>query len=167
LDSAVTIYNRRSNGNAAEPVEQFHAAIFEKYPLFNHIVHFSSHAVVSVMKSAKKIPALIDDFAQMAGSDARVCGPRSTQRDIRYAAAALRGRNCVLVRGIGAVCCAANESDCAALLSLTEKNALVYVNALAYGPRGPSGTPKPLSFIDRKLLRFVYKRVYSKKEAIE
>jgi L-fuculose-phosphate aldolase len=141
-------------------VEQFYAAIRKKYPRFTHIMQVSSPSIKAVMHHAKKLPALIDDFAQMAGSDARVCGPLSTQKDIRHAVV-LGGRNCVLVRGLGAVCCAENESDCTALLSLAEKNALVYVNALAYNPRGRN--PKPLSYIDRTLMRFVYKRVYSKK----
>jgi L-fuculose-phosphate aldolase len=142
-------------------VEQFYGAIRKKYPRFNYIMDLPSRTVEAVMNRAAKLPALIDDFAQMAGSDAKVCGPLSTERDIHQAVAALGGRNCVLVRGIGAVCCAENESDCAALLLLTEKNALVYVNALAYDPRGRP--PKPLSYMDRKLMRFVYKRIYSKK----
>jgi L-fuculose-phosphate aldolase len=170
------------SGTDLRPVEQLHAAIYKQYPDFNHIAQLSSPAVETVTQSTKKLPALIDDFAQMAGSDAKVRGPlsaRHLQRDIRQAVAALRGGNCVFVRGIGAVCCAAKESDCTALLSLVEKNALAYVNALAYDPHGssdpsgssgshgPSGTPKPLSYIDRKLMRFVYQLVYSKKEAIK
>jgi L-fuculose-phosphate aldolase len=166
-NGAAAVYSKSSGEKSAGPVEQFHAAIYKKYPGFKHIAHLSSRAVETVMKSTKRMPALIDDFAQMAGSDVKVCGPLSTQQDIRRAAAALRGRNCILVRGIGAVCCAAKESDCTALVSLTEKNALVYVNALAYSPQGLSGAPKPLSYIDRKLMRFVYKLAYSKKEAAE
>jgi L-fuculose-phosphate aldolase len=147
-----------ANGAGAE---QFYGAIHKKYPCFKYIMPLSSQTVEAVMDRAGKLPALIDDFAQMAGSDAKVCGPLSTQRDIQQALAALGGRNCVLVRGIGAVCCADKESDCRDLLLLTEKNALVYVNALAYSPRGRA--PKPLSYMDRKLMRFVYKRIYSKK----
>lgn len=71
---------------------------------------------------------------------------------------AIRGRNCVCVRGIGAVCCIADEDDCSALLALVEKNALAWLHA------AETGSVPTLSWLDKKLMRFVYTTKYSKKK---
>ena len=142
------------------PIERLHSAIYIKYPQFNYIMQMSSLAVETAAESNAVIPALLDDFAQMVG-DAKICQALSAdnvRRAIRRISGALNGRNCVYVRGAGVLCCAADEADCAALLSLTEKNALACANALSYG------RPKPLPYIDRTLQRLVYKLAYSKKK---
>jgi L-fuculose-phosphate aldolase len=147
--------------DAMSPIERLHAAVYTGYPQFNHIMQMSSLAVETVMGSLKTMPTLLDDFAQMVGPDVKICGPLSThnlRQAIQRVSRALGGQNCVCVQGAGALCCAADEADCAALLSLVEKNALACANALAYG------VPKPLSYIDRKLQRLVYTLTYSKKK---
>jgi hypothetical protein len=103
------------------------------------------------------LPAMIDDFAQMAGPDAKIVdiGPAAGPANIKRAARRLRGRNCLGVAGLGFLCCAGNDADCSALLSLLEKNCLVFL-------RG-QGTAKPLSVPDRLLMRAVYQLKYSKK----
>jgi L-fuculose-phosphate aldolase len=144
--------------------EALYIALYRAYPEFKIIMRLSSEAVTKVMEKRKIIPAVLDDFAQMGGMDVKVCPelpsvcsaemPRAADAVVR----AIRGRNCVCVEGLGAVCCAANESDCTALLSLVEKNALACVNASSMRP------VPTLSWLDRKLMRFVYLTKYSKKK---
>jgi L-fuculose-phosphate aldolase len=146
-------------------VEAIHAALYKAYPHFKTIMHLESKIVSSVMESTAVVPALLDDFAQMAGSDLRICpvmpvpGPRGAGGEaLARVVRAIKGRNCVCVRELGALCCAADESDCAALVSLVEKNALAYLNAR------DKGYVPALSWLDKKLMRFVYLTKYSKKK---
>lgn len=141
--------------------EALHAALYKAYPDFNTIMHLETEAVFKVMESAKVLPAVLDDFAQIAGPDAKICpaplSARKPEAAIAKIARALKGRNSVFVRGLGALCCAENDTDCAALLALVEKNALAYLFAAS------SGKVPELSLAERKLMRHVYVTQYSKK----
>jgi L-fuculose-phosphate aldolase len=140
-------------------VEQLHAAIYAAYPSFNCIKHLISPAVESVMRQGKTMPALLDDFAQMAGRDAAIVTAKNlTGEAIRRVTRKLKGRNVVCLSGFGAICCEKDEEDCGAVMTLVEKNALTYVNAAR------RRRPKPLSFFDRVLMRFVYTTNYAKKK---
>lgn len=143
------------------PVAALHAAIYRAYPAFASIMHLSSEIIRKAMEAAAFLPAVLDDFAQMVGGDMKACGalsPVDLQSAIRAAVRGLRGRNCVYIRGLGAIGCAATAADCGAVLTLAEKNALAYLNARANGPVAA------LSLLDRKLMRLVYTRKYSKKK---
>ncbi len=146
-----TITGGTSGGDIAARV---HAALYTACPQFETILHRASPAVEAVLSAAGKLPALIDDFAQIVGGDARRCDAG----DIAGITRAIKGRGGVLVSGLGAVACAKEASDAEAILTLMEKNALAWLNAAAYG------TPKALPWLDRKLMRIVYTRKYSKQK---
>ncbi len=131
-----------------------HAALYTACPQFKTILHRASPAVEAVLAAAGKLPALIDDFAQIVGGDARRC----EAGDLAGITRAVKGRGGVLVSGLGAVACAKDASDAEAILTLMEKDALTWLNAAVYG------TPKALPWLDRKLMRFVYTRKYSKQK---
>jgi len=139
--------------------EMLHAVIYAVYPAFHFIAHYSSASVLAVMENAKIMPAMLDDFAQMVGTDVKIV--RAQRENLTKAASLdamnkLDGRNCVCVDGMGAVCCAGDETDCTALMMIIEKNALACVHA------GKSGQVKPLPLLDRSLMRFVYTHKYAK-----
>lgn len=143
------------------PVAALHAAIYSAYPAFASIMHLSSEVLREAMEDTNDLPAVLDDFAQLVGGDMKACGPLSPsdpQSAIRAAMRGLKGRNCVYIRGLGAIGCAATAQDCGAVLALSEKNALAYLNARASGPVAA------LPWLDRKLMRLVYTRKYSKKK---
>lgn len=118
---------------------------------YNHVMILASDAVKSAMNQTDILPAIIDDFAQMVGGDMKSA---TTQNAVRR----LKGRNAVFIKGIGALCCAEEESDVRAILTLVEKNALAFLNAKK------NGDSPELSFFDKKLMRFVYLKKYSKKK---
>jgi hypothetical protein len=101
------------------------------------------------------MPAMIDDFAQLAGVDIRVLSGLE-EAETTKAVRLLKGRNCLAIRGLGILCCAGNESDCSALADLAEKNCLAFLQG--------QGQVKPLSLVDRLLMRAVYLHKYSKKK---
>ena len=136
-----------------------HAAIYAAYPEFHYIAHLSSAPVIAAMKNTGVMPAMLDDFAQIAGSDAKIEKPpeaKLTKAALQNIKKNLNNRNCLCIDGWGAVCCASDESECTAIMNIVEKNALACVHA------GKSGQLKPLPFIDRKLMRFNYTHKYSK-----
>ena len=137
-----------------------HAAIYTAYPDIRHIAHIGSAPVLGAMEKQEIMPAMLDDFAQMVGVDAKIdrtpC-EKITQAAAQGIAKKLRNRNCLCVEGMGALCCAGDESDCSALMMIVEKNALACVHA------AKTGKAAPLSFIDRQLMRFVYTHKYAKK----
>ncbi|MEA4969027.1 MAG: class II aldolase/adducin family protein [Candidatus Pelethousia sp.] len=143
------------------PVATLHAAIYRAYPAFAGIMHLSSEVLREAMEGTSALPAVLDDFAQLAGGDMKACGalsPADPQSAIRAAVRGLKGRNCVYIRGLGAIGCAATAEDCGAVLALSEKNALAYLNARASGP------VDALPWLDRKLMRLIYTRKYSKRK---
>ncbi|MDR1929201.1 MAG: class II aldolase/adducin family protein [Treponema sp.] len=146
-------------GGGNTPLEKLHGAIYRAHPSFGCIMHFNSDAVQGVMERTERMPALLDDFAQMAGRDIAVVRTEDLSGEAPgRIAGKLKGRNAVLVSGLGAVCCEKDEADCGAVMTLVEKNALTYVNAAQFG------TPRALSFLDRVLMRFVYTVNYAKKK---
>jgi len=127
-------------------------SIRREYPEYKCVMLLDSNVVKTAMEKTDAIPAIIDDFAQIVGSDARVVDEAIAQDTIK----GLKGRNAVCIKGIGALCCAGDESDCRAIMTLVEKNTLAYINA-KYNGDSPG-----LSFFDKKLMRYFYIKKYSK-----
>ena len=71
---------------------------------------------------------------------------------------AMKGRNAVLVPGVGAVCCADEESDLEAIAAIVRKGCMTAMYA-------ETCSAKPLSVWDCCLMRLVYQLKYSKKKA--
>jgi len=134
---------------------KIHSSLLRANPSAKVLIHRNSETCGAVLKTEKEMPAILDDFAQMAGSGAMCLSSDNTAQVVN----AMKKSNAVLVKGLGAVCYAEDESDTGALLTLTEKNALTFLNATRYGK------PPALSLLDRKLMRFVYQNKYSKKKS--
>ena len=90
----------------------------------------------------------IDDFAQIVGPNAYVVKNRRDK-----IASALKNRNAVLVKGIGAICTGKTADDAEAVGMIVSKNcaAACYVRKAG-----------PMSFIDARLQRYIYLKKYSK-----
>ncbi len=106
--------------------------------------------VMECCDSGMKLMPFIDDFAMIVGPDAACVDNRNAE--IRKA---LRGRNAVLVKGLGAICTGKTPDDAEAVAMIVSKNA-----AAACYIRGA----KPLNPADARLQRMVYLRKYSKRK---
>jgi hypothetical protein len=139
---------------SGEPAaESYCAAIFSAWPKITNIAYYNSPSVMSAMAEAgHAVPAVLDDYAQMIGVNAKIA------RSPKSAAGKLKGRNAVFIKGVGVLCCAGSESDCSAIMTLAEKNAMAYVLADRYGK------VTPISYIDRRIMRHIYVTKYSKKK---
>lgn len=101
----------------------------------------------------KTLHAQLDDMAQMLGSHVN-CVKASPRKVVK----ALRERDAVFVQGVGAVVKAIDPDDREALRLLTEKSALCALHTAGTGARAR------LSTVDTALMRFVYKKKYSKRK---
>jgi L-ribulose-5-phosphate 4-epimerase len=101
----------------------------------------------------KTLRAQLDDMAQMLGSHV-ACVKAKPKKVIR----ALEQRDAVFVRGVGAVVKADDPDDREALKILTEKSALCALHTAG------AGAKVRLKTADTALMRFVYKKKYSKRK---
>ena len=101
----------------------------------------------------KTLHAQLDDMAQMLGSHVN-CVKASPRKVVK----ALRERDAVFVQGVGAVVKAIDPDDREALRLLTEKSALCALHTAGTDARARLGT------VDTALMRFVYKKKYSKRK---
>ncbi len=132
---------------------QLHRRIYECRPDIHFIDRDCDLALVALSLTGRKLKPLLDDFAQLVGTDARCA--RSLEANA--VEAALRGRYGVFLPGEGAICCASSESDLQAVHIVMEKNAKAQIGAWLFGGG------QELSRIDCILMNLVYKKSYSKK----
>lgn len=101
----------------------------------------------------KTLNAQLDDMAQMLGAKIK-CVPAKPEKVIEE----LKKRDAVFVQGVGGIVKAENADDAQALKILTEKSALCALHTAALGANVRLGA------VDTALMRFVYKKKYSKRK---
>ncbi len=117
-------------------------------------IFVNTPAILAVSKKRGKLHPMIDDMAQIGGTDfdnVKVEGDWAAK-----AAKSLNGRNAVLLRGKGAICTGNSLDEAEAVASVMEKNCLakLYSNACGKNHR--------LAYFDALLQRTVYLMKYSK-----
>lgn len=101
----------------------------------------------------KALRAQLDDMAQMLGP--RVLCVEPAAEDV---IPALKKRDAVFVRGVGAIVQAADPDDREALCLLTEKSALCALHAASQGAKAH------LSKLDAVLMHLIYQKKYAKRK---
>ncbi|MDY0303415.1 MAG: class II aldolase/adducin family protein [Sphaerochaeta sp.] len=128
-------------------------ALLDPRSPYSHILLLSSDEVITCMEKVQVLSAYLDDFAQIAGPKLTVMESSDALPSLLSAA---KGRDALLIRGIGALCMGGTHADAEAVATLLQKNCKAALLALAV----PS--VKPLPLLDTYLMRFVYKKKYSK-----
>lgn len=128
-----------------------HAAIY-RAGRFQYIAHETSPETLAVSVLGRRLRPYLDDLAQIAGADV-LCVPAEPGR-IEWA---VRGRNAVLVRGMGALCAGTSESDVEAVRALVAKGC----EARLYARAVPGC--HPLHPADAVLQRLIYQKSYKRK----
>lgn len=142
------------------PEADLHCAIYNRRRDINAILHTKDGDVVAVSHLGRTIKPLLDDFAQICGATVRCArfDVRSTLATAGRTARALRGRDAVLLKDNGALCCGSNEYDAHAVRMIVEKQCKSMVGASLFGK------PKAINPIETRLMRLVYKTKYSKQK---
>lgn len=118
------------------------------------VIFSDAPAVTQISRIKGKKYPVIDDMAQIAGTDYAVIAERKGWE--KRAAKALKNRNAVFVSGRGAFCSGLNEEEAQAVASVLEKNSLSDLFA------GQNGADCRIAFADALLQRSVYILKYSK-----
>ena len=131
-------------------VAQAHREVYLACPKFNNIIHNASSEVVAVSRLGKTMKPLLDDFAQ-------ICGPIvKCAKAPEYAAKKIKGKNAVLIKDMGALCCGANEGDAQAVDMIMSKSSLTLLTSKVFGKS------KAINPAEAWLMRIVYTLKYSK-----
>ncbi len=127
-----------------------HKDIYLACPKFNNIIHNASSETVAVSRLGKTMKPLLDDFAQ-------ICGPTvKCAKSPEKAAKKIKGKNAVLIKDMGALCCGANEGDAQAVDMIMSKSALTLLTSKVFGKT------KAINPAEAWLMRIVYTLKYSK-----
>ncbi|MDE7242823.1 MAG: class II aldolase/adducin family protein [Oscillospiraceae bacterium] len=129
-----------------------HAAIYQN-SVVQYIAHETAPEVILAGRRGVTMRPMLDDLAQIAGVDIRCAGASPGQ-----AAAALRNRNAVLLRGAGALCTGMTEDDVLAVRAILRKGCRAWLLADTV----PSC--RPLGRIDAWMQRTIYVMQYAKKK---
>ncbi len=130
---------------------RIHNEIYLRHKDINYILHSISTDILTLSAVNRTLYPMVDDFAQIVGT--RVETVANNPIDILNA---LKNSSAVIIMHKGALCCAASEDDASAIQMILEKNCRIEICKVLFE------NVKPLSPIDSILMRFVYKKKYSK-----
>ena len=114
------------------------------------VVHAHPDYVSAVAKAGVTIPAVIDDMAQIVGPTCR------TVEGKEAAAKELKKRNSCLMTGDGAVTTGRTLNEAFTCMMVLQKAAICFVSASVLGGN------VVINGFEARLMRFVYKKKYSK-----
>lgn len=141
--------NAASYSAESTKAEEQEAFLKELRKDFSYVRVLGTPEILARANKKKKVPAVLDDMAQMIGFAIPVVEPEQVKK-------VLKRKKAVLVPGIGAVVSGKNEEDTEALGLLTEKAVIVQNHIERCGLR------ERLSFFDVLLMHAVYTLKYSK-----
>jgi len=128
-----------------------HNEIYRSNAKINFIIHTDAPDVMTISRANITLYPLVDDFAQIIGTKVKTV----LLNPVRIASA-LKNTSAVLISNSGALCCGASKGDAEAVQMIMHKNCKARICGTLFG------TVKPISWIDSKLMRFVYLKKYSK-----
>lgn len=118
----------------------------------NAIIHIYPKHCVTIANAGLNIPAVLDDMAQIVGPSAKSTKNSDNSSVIKT----LKGRNCCFIKGDGVISTGRTMDESFVGCLVLEKAAQVYVEASVLGGA------KVINIIEAKLMRFIYKKKYSK-----
>lgn len=146
---------KSSKGHPKEVQEEavLHESIYTSRSDISYIIHSRSHGTMAVSRAGISVRPLLDDFAQIAG-------PRIQTSDGTSTGSRLKKNSLVFLKGNGALCCAASQSDAQAIHMVAEKNSNAFITAAL------SGKVRFISSLESRLMRVVYLKKYSKQASV-
>ncbi len=141
------------NGKLTD-TEALHLAIYAGREDVGAIIINHAPYCVGVAKYVDKLPAVLDDMAQIIGPTAKVA-KTGNATDILHT---LNGRSACLVKNGGVVSTGRTPDEAYTGALVLEKGALAYVGSTVLG------NSVKIGLADAVLMRFVYKTKYSKKD---
>ena len=135
----------------AKGVSQRHADIYKARADINAICSTHPAWVCAVAKKGCTIPAVLDDMAQIVGPTCK-----TASNDTGSIIKTLKGRNSCLVKNDGCLTSGRTMSEAYTCVLVLDKASHCFVSASVLGKN------KVINGIESRLMRFVYKKKYSK-----
>ena len=134
-----------------------HKAIYDRNKNINYIIHSDLPEINAMSLKGKKMKPLLDDFAQIAGATVKSVVYKDSKRAVNKIAKSFKGgRNAVILKDNGALCCGADKFNAEATEMVVDKNSKAYIGAELFG------NIKPINALESKLMNVVYRLKYSK-----
>jgi len=147
----------QDNKSERVPLEaELHREIYKRYDNISAIIHTTDPDILAVSRTGRNARPLLDDFAQIIGTCARVAKYDGTLKSAQEVAARLKGNNAVLLIENGALCCGPNKYDASAAVMVLAKNCKAMINAALLGKE------KPINPLETRLMRHIQLKEYSK-----
>ncbi len=147
--------NKEADNLPAEA--ELHREIYRRNKKVGAVIHTTLPDILAVSQTGKRLYPLLDDFAQIIGTSARVTDYDGSAHSIKDLAGKLNRNNAVLIRGNGALCCGSNNYDASAAVLVMAKNCKAMICATLLGK------VKPINPFEAMLMRYIYLKKYSKK----
>lgn len=139
-------------GEAMDVEEALHMAIYGLKADKNAIILNSAPYCGIVSRNCKKLPALLDDFAQIVGYTAKV----STNSELISILTSMSGqRNACLIKNGQSIATGRTMEEAFTSSLVLEKGAKAFVEATIMG------NPKKIGLFDAKIMNLIYKKKYS------
>ena len=133
-----------------------HAEIYRNSDI-TCIKHCTEINVVGYSVLGSPIHPRLDDFAQIAGVKIKNIPWNGSQNCARQIAIASRGKNVILIKGLGAILTGKKKSDLEAVELVLSKECQTQIGSTFFG------AGYPLSAVDCNIMRTIYITKYSKK----
>ena len=130
---------------------KLHATIYSTYEDVKAICHSYPAWVVPVSKSGKTMPAVLDDMAQIVGPTCK-----TANNDVVSIIKNLKGRNSCLVKDSGCITTGRSMDEAYTCVLVLDKASHCFVASAVIGKN------VIINGIEARLMRFVYKKKYSK-----
>lgn len=140
-------------GEKIDIAEALHLAIYGLKKEGNAIIINQAPYCSIVTGKKSKLPAVLDDFAQIVGYSAKV----SASSDLLDVLSALKGRNACLINNGSSLAVGRTLDEAFTGVMVLEKGAKAYVESTIIG------NPVKIGLLDAILMNFIYKKKYSKK----
>ena len=126
-----------------------HRNVYLSNSKFNHIIHNTSSEVMAVSRLHKPMKPLLDDFAQICGTKVKCATEDNCGKKIK-------GKNAVILKDKGALCCGSVEGDAQAVDMIMSKSSLTLLTTKIFGKA------KAINSAEAWIMRIVYTLKYSK-----
>lgn len=134
-----------------------HMSVYKNRKDANYVIHSDLSDIHAMSIKGRKLKPLLDDFAQIAGATVKSVAYKDSSRTVKKIGRAFKGgRNAVLLKDNGALCCGKDKFNAEATEMVVDKNCKAYIGGELFGKIDPI---KPL---EAKLMNIVYRLKYSK-----
>ncbi|MBP9988023.1 MAG: class II aldolase/adducin family protein, partial [Ruminococcus sp.] len=114
------------------------------------IRHLTENEIVGYSVTGNPINPMLDDFAQIAGAKINCCPWDGSKSGAKSIARAVKGKNVVLINGLGAICTGNKYSDLEAVELVLSKECHSHMGSVFFG-KGENLSP-----IDCNIMRTIY-----------